>query len=94
MKELPHRAVISHETMKMTPLNATDTENTGIPVLDFFSFRHGSTEESQQVATALFEAFRDVGFVYLRNHGLPQEIVDEAFSWASALPVQISKHSD
>ena len=78
----------------MTSPSVKNTENNGIPVLDFLSFRHGSTEESQQTAAALFEAFRDVGFVYLRNHGLPQETVDKAFSWASIHCILISKHSN
>ena len=63
--------------------HTTNTDYSGIPVLDFSRLRHGSSEDTHETATKLFEAFRDVGFVYLKNHGLPQETVDEAFSWVN-----------
>lgn len=49
-----------------------------VPVVDFFPFRK---ERSLEKAKELFAAFRDSGFVYLQNHGVPQEVVDEAFAW-------------
>lgn len=72
---------LSPEQSHMALLNDFGTGGIGIDVLDFSRFRHGSSEETQQTATKLFEAFRDVGFVYLQNHGLPQETVDKAFDW-------------
>lgn len=54
-----------------------------IPVVDFAPFHDGSAEEAKATAQKIFEAFRDVGFVYLKNHGVPQEVVDEAFSWVT-----------
>ncbi|KAM5482566.1 hypothetical protein McanCB56680_003522 [Microsporum canis] len=56
-----------------------------IPVVDFAPFHDGSAEEAKATAQKIFEAFRDVGFVYLKNHGVPQEVVDEAFSWSQRL---------
>lgn len=52
-----------------------------IPVIDFAPFRDGSPEDAEATGKKIFEAFRDVGFVYLKNHGVPQKVVDEAFSW-------------
>lgn len=49
-----------------------------VPVIDFSLFRK---EKSLEKAKKLFAAFRDSGFVYLQNHGVPQDIVDEAFAW-------------
>jgi hypothetical protein len=49
-----------------------------VTVIDFSSFRR---EKSLEKARELFAAFRDSGFVYLQNHGVPQDIVDEAFAW-------------
>jgi isopenicillin N synthase-like dioxygenase len=49
-----------------------------VPVIDFSLFR---SEKQLQVAKELFAAFKDSGFVYLRNHAVPQDIVDEAFRW-------------
>ncbi|EFR03380.1 flavonol synthase/flavanone 3-hydroxylase [Nannizzia gypsea CBS 118893] len=56
-----------------------------IPVVDFAPFRRGSAEDAKATGKKIFEAFRDVGFVYLKNHGVPQEVVDEAFSWSKKL---------
>ncbi|EFE44132.1 oxidoreductase, 2OG-Fe(II) oxygenase family [Trichophyton verrucosum HKI 0517] len=56
-----------------------------IPVIDFAPFRDGSPEDAEATGKKIFEAFRDVGFVYLKNHGVPQEVVDEAFSWSKKL---------
>lgn len=53
----------------------------GIPVIDLSAIRSKSEEVRLKTAQDLFAAFRDVGFVYLRNHGVPQTLVDEAFGW-------------
>lgn len=54
-----------------------------VPLIDFSKFRSENKTESHQAAGELFSAFKEAGFVYLQNHGLPQEIVDEAFEWVS-----------
>ncbi|KAK2733203.1 hypothetical protein FQN57_002267 [Myotisia sp. PD_48] len=53
-----------------------------IPVIDFASFLQGTPEQAQNTAKQVFEAFRDVGFAYLSNHGVPQSMVDKAFIWS------------
>lgn len=52
-----------------------------ISVVDFRPFLDNSAK--QQVADAIVQSFKDTGFVYLINHGLPQEKVDEMFGWVS-----------
>ncbi|KAI0917161.1 hypothetical protein AcW1_007571 [Taiwanofungus camphoratus] len=52
----------------------------GIPILNFGPFLDGSAK--QEVADAMFESFRDIGFVYLVNHGLPKEKIDTMFDWS------------
>ncbi len=49
-----------------------------VPVIDFSPFLK---EKSLENAKELFAAFRDSGFVYLQNHGVSQEVVDDAFAW-------------
>ncbi|PCH40084.1 thymine dioxygenase [Wolfiporia cocos MD-104 SS10] len=51
----------------------------GIPIVDFQAFLDGSGK--QEVADAVVETFKSVGFVYLVNHGLPQEKIDTMFEW-------------
>ena len=62
-----------------------------IPIVDFGAFLDGETEEQERVAREIDEAFRTVGFVYLKNHGVPKEKVEECFEWSKkffALPVE------
>ncbi|KAK5312593.1 hypothetical protein LTR93_011255 [Exophiala xenobiotica] len=60
-----------------------------IPIIDFEPMRSGTSKEAHETGKKVFEAFRDVGFAYIKNHGLPQELLDQAFEWSSkffALP--------
>ncbi|KAL5411167.1 hypothetical protein PMIN04_010369 [Paraphaeosphaeria minitans] len=62
-----------------------------IPIVDFSAFPNGGKEEQEQVARQIDNAFRQVGFVYLKNHAIPREKVDECFSWSKkffALPME------
>lgn len=58
---------------------------TALPVIDFSHWLQGSTEEKNRVAHDLAEACRRVGFVYVINHGVPDTLLDEAFSWSKKL---------
>lgn len=62
----------------MTSNRETPRSHEVVPVIDFSPFRR---EKSLEKAKELFAAFRDSGFVYLQNHGVPREVVDEAFGW-------------
>ncbi|KAE8857858.1 hypothetical protein PTNB73_09106 [Pyrenophora teres f. teres] len=53
-----------------------------IPIIDFSEFIHGSNEDKQRVARELDDAFHRVGFVYLKIHGVPSNMVDECFTWS------------
>lgn len=55
-----------------------------IPVVDLSAFYSGSPEEALSTSKKLYAAFKGVGFAYLKNHGVPQDLVDEAFSWVSS----------
>ena len=52
-----------------------------IPVVDFGSMCLGKTAEQcsaqgiRQLADEIYQAFSTVGFVYIKNHGIPQEKV-------------------
>ncbi|KAM0253060.1 hypothetical protein ACHAQJ_007436 [Trichoderma viride] len=56
-------------------------QHLSIPVVDFALARTGSEEDRQRVAKELYEAFKNVGFAYVKNHGVPEDAVDEAFLW-------------
>jgi isopenicillin N synthase-like dioxygenase len=54
-----------------------------IPIVDFSAFPHGSDEEKRRAALAIDDAFQHTGFVYLKNHGVSADKVDECFEWVS-----------
>lgn len=56
-------------------------EDLAIPIIDLEPMRSGTSEEAHETGEALYEAFRSVGFAYIKNHGVPQDVVDEAFTW-------------
>lgn len=56
-----------------------------LPVIDFSRWLKGSPEEKKAAAKDLAEACRGVGFVYIVNHGVTPELLDEAFGWSKKL---------
>jgi isopenicillin N synthase-like dioxygenase len=48
-----------------------------VRTVDFGPFLDGKNK--QAVADALLDSFKSEGFVYLVNHGLPQEKIDRMF---------------
>lgn len=56
-------------------------QSSSIPVIDLAPARSGSDEDVQIVAKRLYEAFKNVGFAYVKNHGVPEDVVNEAFNW-------------
>lgn len=60
-----------------------------IPVIHLAGFFHGDADSRKAVALAIGEACRNVGFFYVREHGIPGELVAETFHQAQrffALP--------
>ncbi|KAH9922796.1 thymine dioxygenase [Epithele typhae] len=61
----------------------------GISVVDFKFFLDGSAQ--QEVADAILDSFKRIGFVYLVNHGIPGDKVKSMFDWSKrffALPLE------
>ncbi len=67
--------------MTTVPPNTVSPESS-VPLIDLGPFRTGNKQEQDVVAAAVHRAFVDVGFVYLTNHGVSQELLDEAFVWS------------
>lgn len=62
-----------------------DSVQCPIPVVDFSAWSNGSSEDKKRLAQELTEACRQVGFVYIINHGVPSDALGEAFSWSKKL---------
>ena len=56
--------------------------NSTVKVVDFAPFLDGS--DRQGVSDAILDSFKTTGFVYLMNHGLPQNMIDSMFFWVSS----------
>ena len=55
------------------------SEVADIAVVSFDRFIYGNDDDKRAVARQLYNAFSTVGWVYLKDHGIPQERVDEIF---------------
>ncbi|HRG88156.1 MAG TPA: 2-oxoglutarate and iron-dependent oxygenase domain-containing protein, partial [Chitinophagales bacterium] len=52
---------------------------TTIPIVDLSEFLAGG-EKKHKFVEELGKAFEDVGFVSVRNHGVPQELIDNYYA--------------
>jgi isopenicillin N synthase-like dioxygenase len=68
------RSFARHRIARGDPMNQT------IPVLDLADLRRGFSRA--RLADELRQAFTEVGFYFVRNHGVAQEILDDTFEAA------------
>ena len=62
------------------------TVSTTIPVIDFSKWNSSTSKEEQlAVAKELTDACREVGFAYIINHGLPQDLLGRVFDTSKKL---------
>ncbi len=50
-----------------------------IPVVDLSQFTSGNNESKQKFVHELGRAFEEVGFVSVKNHGVPPQLIDEYY---------------
>jgi isopenicillin N synthase-like dioxygenase len=65
-----------------------------IPVVDLDQFVNGNEEQRAAFVKELGKAFHEVGFVGVRNHGVPQDLVDSFYAASKAFfsqPVEVKK---
>jgi isopenicillin N synthase-like dioxygenase len=65
-----------------------------IPIVDLQKFVHGSASEKKQFVEELGKAFEDVGFVSVKNHGVPSSLIEEYYDLVHrffALPLEVKK---
>ncbi|BBC73816.1 2OG-Fe(II) oxygenase [Altererythrobacter sp. B11] len=55
-----------------------------LPIIDFAPARSGDKEGLRLVAGQIGAAAREIGFFYLRDHGVAEELVDETYAAAAA----------
>lgn len=61
-----------------------------IPVVDLADFTSGTPESKQNFVQQLGKAYEEVGFVAVKNHGIPDELIKDLYEYVQtffALPV-------
>jgi isopenicillin N synthase-like dioxygenase len=65
-----------------------------IPVVDLSKFTKGTEEERSQFVAELGKAYEEVGFVAVKNHGIPDEKIDDLYKYVKtffSLPLPLKK---
>ena len=50
-----------------------------IPTVDLSDFTSGNSVRKQNFVTALGDAYREVGFVTVKNHGINESLIEELY---------------
>lgn len=70
----------------MTTAKTNGSSESAIPIVDFAKWTSSSAaEEKLSIAKDLVAACRDVGFVYIINHGVSEELLGQAFKMTKQL---------
>lgn len=51
-----------------------------IPVIDFAPFFNTDISTRQKIAAEIHRAFKEIGFLYFKNSGVPQALVNQIFN--------------
>ncbi len=51
-----------------------------IPVIDFYLFTNGNATEREHITQQIYQACHQIGFMYLQNHGISQDLIEEVFT--------------
>ena len=65
-----------------------------IPSVDLAKFTQGTAAERNEFVAELGKAYEEVGFVAVKNHGIPQQLIDELYQYVKeffSLPAPFKK---
>jgi len=63
----------------MAYAHSKNIEVNQIPVIDVAPLHSGTTEAARAVALEIRQAAEEVGFFYIRNHGIPESVIEQAY---------------
>ncbi|KAL5530588.1 hypothetical protein ACEPAF_6846 [Sanghuangporus sanghuang] len=59
---------------------ATHASGFRIPVIDFNRYQiAASTDQRQETANEVVDGFKEAGFIYIKNHGIPDSVITNVF---------------
>jgi isopenicillin N synthase-like dioxygenase len=61
-------------------MGANKMTNSKIPVIDFSLFSNGNQAEKQTVIKEIYQACHQIGFMYLQNHFIPEDLIEQVFT--------------
>src|SRR5690242_21757856 len=67
-------------TMSAAPSPVTSSDAAEIPVLDLAPYFSGQSAARDRLASQLCHAFENIGFYFIKGHGVPQSLIDAAFA--------------
>jgi isopenicillin N synthase-like dioxygenase len=65
-----------------------------IPVIDFSAFLTNDTTQQRETAREIYQACHEIGFMYLKNHGVPKPLLEQVFQASKsffALPIAVKQ---
>ncbi len=68
---------------------------TSVPIVDMAPFSTGDPQARQAIATKIATACQNIGFFYVRNHGIPQPLIDHTFALSKQFfqqPFEVKQH--
>jgi isopenicillin N synthase-like dioxygenase len=69
---------MEHHTVSRT--TAVSEASLEIPLIDFSHFLSGDPAAKQRTAQEVLAGFQNAGFIYLSNHGVPDDVVKKTFA--------------
>src|SRR5215831_12646359 len=67
-------------TMSAAPSPMNSSEAAEIPVLDLAPYLSGQSGALERLARQLCHALENIGFYFIKGHGVPQSLIDAAFA--------------
>ncbi|ODV97465.1 hypothetical protein PACTADRAFT_66530 [Pachysolen tannophilus NRRL Y-2460] len=73
---------MSSVTTTVEVVDTTTSPTSSLPIIDFSPFFSGKPEEKLETGKQMVKVLREVGFMYIINHGIEQKEIDDIFEWS------------
>lgn len=64
-----------------------------VPSLDLKSFTEGTESQRKQFTDLLLQSLLSTGFVKLRNHDVPDQVVEDSFNWVCEIVLKLTDNA-